>query len=279
MEKLAGPAGRLLPGPSRSRHAGGPPSLQVTDSTADPDSVAAGTAGAMDRTDRTGRTAMRRLIIALIASGLGAGCAMTTPSTSVHQPMSARPAPLPVNSQANGAIFQSGTARLALFEDRRARFVGDTITVVLEERTTASKASSSNADRKGSTKIGIPIATRIPGASLEGMDLSASSDSSFEGGGKSASNNVFTGNVAVTVIDVYPNGNLLVSGEKQVTINQGTEYIRFSGVVNPLNVTTSNTVSSTRVADARIEYKGRGYVSEAQTMGWLQRFFLSASPF
>jgi flagellar L-ring protein precursor FlgH len=78
---------------------------------------------------------------------------------------------------------------------------------------------------------------------------------------------------------VYPNGNLLVSGEKQVTINQGTEFIRFSGVVNPINVGALNSVSSTRVADARIEYKGRGYLSEAQTMGWLQRFFLSASPF
>ena len=81
------------------------------------------------------------------------------------------------------------------------------------------------------------------------------------------------------MIEVYPNGNLLVSGEKQVTINQGTEYIRFSGVVNPLNVGAANTVSSTRVADARIEYKGRGYLDESQTMGWLQRFFMSASPF
>ncbi len=222
---------------------------------------------------------MRPIFPLLVAAVLGTGCAMTTPATSVHQPMSTRPAPLPVNSQPNGAIFQTGTARLALFEDRRARFVGDIITVVLEERTTASKASSSNANRSGETTIGIPIATKLPGAALEGAALSASSDSTFEGGGRSASNNVFTGNVAVTVIDLYPNGNLLVSGEKQVTINQGTEYIRFSGVVNPQNITTANTVSSTRVADARIEYKGRGYLSEAQTMGWLQRFFLSASPF
>ncbi|MFN7277374.1 MAG: flagellar basal body L-ring protein FlgH, partial [Betaproteobacteria bacterium] len=84
---------------------------------------------------------------------------------------------------------------------------------------------------------------------------------------------------AVTVIEVYPTGTRLVSGETQVTIHQGTEFIRFSGVVNPINVGALNSVSSTRVADARIEYKGRGYLSEAQTMGWLQRFFLSASPF
>jgi len=222
---------------------------------------------------------MRLTCLSLIAAALTAGCAMTTPSTSVHQPMSTRPAPLPVNTLQNGAIFQQGTARLALFEDRRARYVGDTITVLIQENNTASKASSSNADRKGEVNMAVPIATKVPGAGLEGLSLTASSDSTFEGGGKSASNNVFNGNVATTVIDVYPNGNLLVSGEKQVTINQGTEYIRFSGVVNPVNISAGNTVSSTRVADARIEYKGRGYLSEAQTMGWLQRFFLSAAPF
>ncbi len=222
---------------------------------------------------------MRHFSLLLCATALGGGCAMTPPSTTVHQPMSTRPAPLPVNTQANGAIFQSATARLALFEDRRARYVGDTVTVLLEERTTASKGTSSAANRKGNTGVSIPIATGLPGASLEGAALTASSDSNFTGGGNSAANNIFTGNVAVTVIDVFPNGNLLVSGEKQVTINQGTEFIRFSGVVNPVNVSSANTVSSTRVADARIEYKGRGYMSEAQTMGWLQRFFLSASPF
>lgn len=222
---------------------------------------------------------MRFVCASLIAAALGAGCAMTTPNTSVHQPMSSRPAPLPVNTLQNGAIFQSDTPRIRLFEDRRARYVGDTVTVLLEERTNASKASSSNAARKGELNVAVPVATRVPGAVFEGASLTASTDSQFEGGGKSASNNVFTGTLSTTVIDVYPNGNLLVSGEKQVTINQGTEFIRFSGVINPVNVSAANTVSSTRVADARIEYKGRGYLSEAQTMGWLQRIFLSVSPF
>lgn len=207
------------------------------------------------------------------------GCAMTTPNTSVHQPMSTRPAPVPAINQENGAIYQPGTARLALFEDRRARFIGDTLTIVLEERTSASKRTNSAANRSSEASIGIPRITKLPGAPLVGADLAASTDSTFEGGGNSAANNAFTGNVAVTVIDVYPNGNLLVSGEKQITINQGTEFIRFSGVVNPVNIGSANTVSSTRVADARMEYKGRGYLSEAQTMGWLQRLFLSVSPF
>ena len=111
------------------------------------------------------------------------------------------------------------------------------------------------------------------------MDVQAKSNSKFSGSGDVASNNLFQGNLAVTVIEVLPNGNLLVSGEKQVTINQGTEFIRFSGVVNPVNISAANTVSSTRVADARIEYRGNSYINEAQTMGWLQRAFNLVWPF
>lgn len=219
-----------------------------------------------------------RLLPVVIAT-LASGCALTPPPTAVHQPMSTRPEPAAEFNQDNGSIFQSGSAKLVLWEDRRARRVGDTLMVTIEERTNASKASSSAASRAGSTAIGLPIITKIPGASLEGMEVSATSDTSFDGSGKSAANNTFTGNVAVTVIEVLPNGNLLVSGEKQVSINQGTEFVRFSGIVNPLNLSAQNTVSSTRVADARIEYKGRGYGDEAQTMGFLQRLFLSISPF
>lgn len=222
---------------------------------------------------------MNRLSLTLGCTCVLAGCGMTTPSTSVHQPMSARPAPAAVASQDNGSIYQPGTAKLALFEDRRARYLGDTLMVILEERTNASKTTSSAANRSGSVSATIPTLTKVPGASLEGLEVGASTDSTFEGGGNSAANNVFTGNVAVTVIEVYPNGNLLVSGEKQITLNNGTEYIRFSGVVNPVNLSSANTVSSTRVADARVEYKGKGYATEAQNMGFLQRLFLSISPF
>ncbi|MCP1366799.1 flagellar basal body L-ring protein FlgH, partial [Halomonas sp. BBD48] len=101
----------------------------------------------------------------------------------------------------------------------------------------------------------------------------------FSGSGGAAASNTFTGTITVTVMDVLYNGNLRVRGEKQIIINQGTEFIRFSGVVNPRTITALNTVPSTLVADARIEYVGNGYINEAQTMGWLQRFFLNVSPF
>jgi flagellar L-ring protein precursor FlgH len=106
-----------------------------------------------------------------------------------------------------------------------------------------------------------------------------SGDSTFGGKGGANANNTFNGTITVTVNQVLVNGNLHVVGEKQIAINQGTEFIRFSGVVNPRTISGSNSVTSTQVADARIEYVGNGYINEAQTMGWLQRFFLNVSPF
>lgn len=220
----------------------------------------------------------RHALPMLVAAALLPGCA-STPPTSVHQPMSARaeaqPRPLPLD----GAIFQDGTARLLLFADRRARFVGDTITVTIEERLQASNTTSSSAKREGDTTASVPSIAGMLGKSFQGLDVRASSSNSHAGSGGASTNNILTGSIAVTVIEVYPNGNLLVSGEKQVSIGTNTEYIRFSGVVNPNNVTASNSVSSTRVADARIEFRGSGYISEAQRMAWLARMFLTFLPF
>ena len=209
-----------------------------------------------------------------------AGCVGVTPPTNVHQPMTARPESRPTGLAANGAIYQAGYAR-PLFEDRRARFIGDTITINLVENSQAAKKSSTSADRSASMNVSAPTVTGLPGKGLiGGIGLSTSDASKFSGDGASAALNTFTGTITVTVIEVLPNGNLLVSGEKQLSLNQGgDEFIRFSGVVNPTMITTSNTVQSVQVADARIEYKQNGFIDSAQTMGWLSRFFLSFLPF
>ncbi|NMG45912.1 flagellar biosynthesis protein FlgH [Aromatoleum toluvorans] len=208
------------------------------------------------------------------------GCASiySTPPTVVHQPMSVRPEGRTQMAPANGSIYQATQLR-PLFEDRRARLVGDTLTINLVERNTAQKRANSSATRASDVSGGITAASKVPLAGLAGMNLQAGVESDFSGQGASAANNVFNGTITVTVIEVYPNGNLLVSGEKQVAINQGSEFIRFSGVINPNTVTAANTVQSTQVADARIEYKGSGYIDESNTMGWLQRFFVAVSPF
>ena len=201
------------------------------------------------------------------------------PSTSVHQPLQARPAPVMPAQPGNGAIFHAGLADRPLFEDRRARQVGDTLTITISESTAASKKSNTNTGRNSGNAFGVSALQGLPGKSFLGANLNATSAFSFDGKGESASNNDFTGTITVTVIEVYANGNLLVSGEKQIGINQGSEFVRLSGVVNPANLNSSNTVSSVQLADARVEYRSNGVLSDAQTSGWLSRFFQNVLPF
>lgn len=208
---------------------------------------------------------------------LTAGCS-TVPPTNVHQPMTARPAPRFETASGNGAIFQASASR-PLFEDRRARYVGDTITVKITESTTASTKSNNKLDRSNSATASITGLSKLPGKGLLGLDLNAESANAFSGKGEAANNNVFTGNMTVTVIDVMPNGNLLVSGEKQLAIGHEQEFVRISGVVNPSFVDAFNIVESSKIADARIEYKSSGQVSDGQVMPWLARFFLNVMPF
>lgn len=212
----------------------------------------------------------------LLLSGCGA-----LRTVEINQPLTARPAPVVAvpGAQTGGAIFQTVNYQ-PLFEDRRARNIGDTLIIVLNEKLQASKQSGSNVDKSGSTSLSIPTLTgNLPFKFLQGTSAAGSSENKFSGKGDSASSNAFTGVITVTVIEVLGNGNLLVSGEKQIGINQGSEFIRFSGVVNPTTVINNNTVSSTQVADARIEYRGTGYIDEAQTMGWLSRLFMTVLPF
>ena len=224
------------------------------------------------------KLARHSIAVGLLALLSGCAAIQTTPPSAVHQPMSVRPEAMATALPANGAIYQTVQAR-PLFEDGRARRIGDTITINLVERNTAEKSANANATRNGNMSAGIGPINRLPLSGLNGLELEADAESDFNGKGAAAANNVFNGTITVTVIDVYPNGNLLVSGEKMVAINQGNEFIRFSGVINPNTVTTANSVQSTQVADARIEYRGSGFIDESNTMGWLQRFFVAIMPF
>jgi flagellar L-ring protein precursor FlgH len=221
---------------------------------------------------------MKTVPAILIAAAALVGCVTTTPPTAIHQPMTVRPQPQPAVVQTNGAIFNVARAR-PLFEDRRARFVGDTLTINIVEKTQASKISENKTERTQSINASIPTVVGLPFKGVQGLNLGASDSNKFDGKGQNNSANDFTGIITVTVIDVYPNGNLLVSGEKQIGLKEGEEFIRFSGVVNPVYVTGANTVQSTQVADARMEFKANGFIDSAQVMGWLSRFFLTVLPF
>jgi flagellar L-ring protein precursor FlgH len=187
-------------------------------------------------------------------------------------------APTPAPRVATGSLFQAVSYRPA-FEDRRARQVGDTVTVQIVENVTASQKSTSTVDRNSSIDSKITALPLQPAADLAKLAIGASTTNAFSGKGGTESANTFAGSITATVIDVLGNGHLVIAGEKQIGVNQNVDVLRFSGTVDPRLVQPGSVISSTQVANVRIESRGRGAQGEAQTVGWLSRFFLSFQPF
>lgn len=179
--------------------------------------------------------------------------------------------------QADGAIFRATTGYAPLTSGTRASMIGDVLTIVLTERTAATKSTSQSTDRNGS--IGLtPPATGLFSL-FAPSDVGASGTNTFKGQGQTAQSNALSGEISVTIAAVYPNGTMLVRGEKQVTLNRGEEFVQVSGIVREADVGPDNRIASTRVADARISYTGKGEMARASRQGWLQRFFSRVSPF
>jgi flagellar L-ring protein precursor FlgH len=204
------------------------------------------------------------------------GCAVA-PDSIVQHPTTARPVTPVAAPAANGAIFQAASYR-PIFEDRRARMIGDTLVIVINERTSAGKSAANSASKNGSAEASVTGLFSVPASTLAKLGVNAESEVSYDDKNTGSSSNTFSGSLAVSVIDVLSNGNLVVAGEKQVALDKGAEFIRFSGVVNPNTITGGNTVSSLQVADARIEYRTNSYVDKAQVMSILTRLFLSVLP-
>ena len=183
----------------------------------------------------------------------------------------APPAPLP----ANGAIFQGGYTPLT--SGGRAGQVGDIITIQLVERTAATKSNAANTQRDGS--IGLTPPATGPFSLFDPSDVGASGTQQFKGKGDASQSNALTGEVSVTVAAVYPNGTMLVKGEKLLTLNRGDERVQISGIVRAIDIGPDNRILSTRVANANIRYVGKGEIARASKQGWLQRFFSIISPF
>lgn len=219
-------------------------------------------------------------LIVLVLAALAAGCA-TGPAreTIEHEVYSYPEEP---RTATPGAIFQVGSGT-SLFEDVRPRRVGDMITVVLAERTDAAQSSSTSTskdnaiDIRNPTLFGAPFGFGVGGLSDSRRNLQndLSSSRSFSGEGGSEQRNELSGSITATVIEVLPNGYLRVRGEKRIAINKGREYIRLTGVVRPVDIQPDNTVLSTLVANAEIDYGGSGLLADASEPGWLSRFFNS----
>ncbi|MDA8621179.1 flagellar basal body L-ring protein FlgH [Psychrosphaera sp.] len=178
---------------------------------------------------------------------------------------------------ATGSLYHSGWSN-GLYSDTKARRVGDIITVMLMENTQASKTAKTETkketDASLSPLVGLNgVAPTIGGNTLE---MGIESDSTFKGDAKSDQSNSLNGQITVHVLRVLPNGNLIIRGEKWLTLNTGQEFIRLTGIVRSEDVSSDNTVESTRVANARISYSGKGSLAEAQETGWLSQFFMSS---
>ena len=212
----------------------------------------------------------------LSACGLMSACGLLPARQHKPDPAVARVLP-PPTPRTDGAIYQAGQ-QMELFADLKARRVGDVLTIRLTESTNASKSAATKTAKtttvnntgptifgKTITAAGVPILT----TTMNGAD-------SFDGSGSSTQGNSLAGSLTVTVMEVQPNGNLVVQGEKTLKLNQGDEFVRLSGVVRRADINTDNTVTSDKVADAHISYSGRGVIDSANRVGWLARFFNSA---
>ncbi|HRH79792.1 MAG TPA: flagellar basal body L-ring protein FlgH [Thiobacillaceae bacterium] len=225
---------------------------------------------------------MSKTIIAqLLLIGSLAGCSVA-PSTDIKQPLTAKPKPPVSATENNGAIFQPNKA-VRLFEDRRARQVGDTLTVNLVENTSATRKSETTETREASADINVPTPTvlgRTPPGILAGdTTWNPESDSTQTYKDNETNSNTFKGSITVTVTEVLDNGNLVVAGEKRIAINNDSEYLRLAGVVNPAYITSANTVNSTQLADVQLESKNSQGIDKSQLSSMLARFFLILMPF
>jgi flagellar L-ring protein FlgH len=217
------------------------------------------------------------LLLCLLATVLMGGC-----GTMHHQEKDQKDddglswAEEPVTPASNGAIYQVGRD-VDLFENSIARHVGDVVTIVLNEATNAQKSATTKTQKStsdtlpGMSLFGSPVT--IHGASV--LSGTVNDASKFDGEGNSAQSNSLTGYITTTVARVLPNGNLYIKGEKKIWINQGQENVVLSGVIRPVDLAPDNTISSSRVANARITYGGKGAINDANTAGWLSRFFNS----
>jgi flagellar L-ring protein precursor FlgH len=217
-----------------------------------------------------------RLIVSTFVLLALTGCAAVE---KINPPPPSYPATPPPNIMlppaTAGAIYRSGN-ELALFQDQRARNPGDLITIQLMENTNATSSSATKTSKKSDMDMSVGSLFGSKGGKINSiLNGNASSGRTFDGSGDSSQSNKLEGNLTVTVAARLANGNLLVRGEKWIQLNQGNEYVQIQGIVRPADIAPDNSIPSSRVADARIAYGGRGSVANSNVMGWLSKFFNS----
>lgn len=227
------------------------------------------------------RVVFRPALLLLCGLGLLGGCSSLSnfmyPRVDMPAPVPVVPAAVEQAPASNGAIYQAGQYR-PLFEDHRARLVGDTLVVQIVEKVSASQKSTSSIDKGGSVSAGITALPGLKAPALTKLNAEGTSSNTFAGKGATENTNDFSGTITVVVRQVLPNGHLLIAGEKQIGVNSNVDVLRFSGQVDPRAIQSGNTVPSAQIANVRLEHRGRGAQADAQAAGWLTRVFLSVLP-
>jgi flagellar L-ring protein precursor FlgH len=217
-------------------------------------------------------------LLLLVVTSLFSGCAYQ------HRKPSAEFAPArpeikmePVTE--NGSIFQNSTS-MNLFESNKAHRVGDILTIIFDERHVAKKETKTEDNKGASISMAEPSIFGLNagqgglGGSLGTLNMAVESENDFKSKGKSEQKDSLTGSLSVSVIEVLPNGNLVIRGEKLLTLNQGDEYVQLSGIIRSSDLGPNNRIPSSRVANARIIYSGQGLTHDSNKGGWGTRFFL-----
>lgn len=219
------------------------------------------------------------ILVVTMAQLLLGGCINSPrnihPDYAAAEPVDYYPEPEALDP--TGGIYHNAGHTMSLFEDLRARQVGDIVTVLLVEATDAAKSSDTTLDKTSNTSIANPVlAGKLRDFGDDNtLEFELDSNTAFDGESASNQSNSLQGSITVTVAKVYPGGNLYVQGEKWIQINQGNEYIRLRGIIRPVDISTNNTILSTNIADARMSYSGTGATADVNKAGWLSRFFIS----
>lgn len=221
-----------------------------------------------------------QIILAAVFAIALTGCGTMQIASLPQAPKPGDPefAPVPSDSlvpppNSGGSLFTDSYG-MSLYGDKKARRVGDIITVLLDERTQGTKSSASNTSKTSSASLSAPTVGGV--GPIDQLGATIQGDRSFSGSGGADQSNSLSGNITVTVSEVLPNGVLRVRGEKWITLNTGSEFIRIQGMLRPDDINLDNTVSSQKLADARISYSGAGAVANSSKQGWLSAFFNSS---
>ncbi|MEW6246970.1 MAG: flagellar basal body L-ring protein FlgH [Nitrospirota bacterium] len=233
--------------------------------------------------DRGGLRAGSGLACLALAIGVSlAGCQSTEP---VQSKVVVAPLPPP---KTTGSLWQEENGRAYLYEDLRAMRVGDILTVKIVEKHSGSKTADTKAERESTIEnglsgtgigyLGIP-GFRLGAEAKRGLGVDAGAKNKFGGKGATSRADTLTGTISAMVTEVLPNGDLRIEGSREVTVNSEKQVMKIAGVVRRVDVDTKNTVLSTAIADARIEYSGLGVVDDVQRPGWLVRILDWIYPF